>query len=217
MAGFDGGDDFSDDVLDNLGSDDFQELEQHAFAATQAEQPLPENRQYGLYELPQAPERGALLAKSRTLQGDELLLDETFPPSLQSTLGDAETLQPIRQTVNNIGAADTERLPGESTQQEQWRQQRYTQPYNPQGSQGSNHNDGASNLALPHRAAKPEQARIALHYPPAKPGIQRNRAHEDESDALWKIKQELEQVGLILSWRDRALTEHTRRVSTTKD
>ena len=196
MAGIDEEDEFSDDILDSLNPEDFQQLQEEAYAATQVEQAFPSARHHGFHDAPQAQERPTLLTSNATPAIDNLATDKPTaikePPQAQR----AEI-----PTLRNGALASKFRVPsfaqglGESTQREQWRQQRYAGNVQTRPAQAQDDpSNGKPPLTLPHRVGKssqePDRTTIVIDDSDS----QQNGDHLGGVEDFSKLKQELEQV-----------------------
>lgn len=167
MQEVDDGDGYSDDDLDALPADAFQELQQNAIRSTQqlrpGEQPVPQHGfEQGLLKSDNSKRGFANLAVS-----DNAFYKAPAPaPSHQASsdygdfddeMLDGEIFDAAKEPIilNKRIGGFVSRPPGVSTQREQWRQQRYGVPSRPQ-------THGAGHLSLPPGPLSSRQIRQGL-------------------------------------------------------
>ena len=197
MAGIDEEDEFSDDVLDSLDPQDFQQLQESAYAATQVEQALPNTRQHTFNATPQAPERTNLLS-SNAAPPIGARAAEKPTATEEAPMIRKEDLARLRN-----GPASKFKVPSlaqglsESTQREQWRQQRYANngPPKPHPTQDTSRN-GRAPLSLPHRAGTSSQQPAREIIVNEETDSQQNGDNGGGANELQKLKHELEQMRL---------------------
>ena len=181
MAGTDDDDDeFADDVLDNLGFDDIRELQEQAYS--QVEQAVPINRPFGLYDLPQAPDRATLLTS------------DVKPTTSDAQYGHAaKTIGPAQP----VGES-------EQTQREQWRQQRYGGAARPRLLEtNGNAGVGSPSITLPHRGPQSSQEHDGSPENSRQNESSQNSVHANDNEILHNLKQQLEQVRPCILHRPR--------------
>ena len=177
---------YSDDDLDALNGDDFLALEDRAIRLTQA--PLTAAPQHNL-KLCGPPDPDTGTRRQYIWEGQSDSNSFGYSELNQETLGGNLIEPPARPFLGEAKGPNVHESPGESTQREQWRQERFGHP-----PQQQSYVRGIPNLALPHRSPATSQKEVLENRALTSRVNNPNDTATYGPDALQELQSELDQV-----------------------